>query len=324
MLPCGISKNEGLTPLKMYSNMKARMILSAGLALALFMAGCEQSPWNTDEFGENVTMAEEEVASLKSAESIDSDVDAAKFGGHLMKGGMMMGGAHLLFGRNFPPCVVVSVDSDIFPKTITVDYADGCTGRFGLAKKGKFTIHMTDTILNKDAVYTVTFSDMMIGNRELEKTIIFKNLGENDKGNWVISFEMLSTTTFTKEEETFVIVREFSGTKEWLAGFETPECADDRFLRNGSGTITVNEELKFERTVTDLLIDRACKYPLSGIVEITRGDETMTIDFGTGECDNIALVTKDGESEEIELNACKFRKGFKRHERHMRQNKGWW
>jgi hypothetical protein len=51
----------------------------------------------------------------------------------------------------------------------------------------------------------------------------------------------------------------------------------------------------------------------------------MTINYGAGECDNIALVTKDGgESEEIELNSGKFRKGFQRKHKHMKQNKGWW
>ena len=73
-----------------------------------------------------------------------------------------------------------------------------------------------------------------------------------------------------------------------------------------------------------MLIDRSCKYPLSGIVEITRAGETMTIDYGTGECDNLAQVTKDGVSEEIELNSGKFRKGFQRHNKHMKQNTGWW
>jgi hypothetical protein len=304
--------------------MKTLKIISAVLVLALIAAGCEQSPWNTEDYGDQITLAEEEVASLKSAEATDSDVDAAKFAGHLMKGGMTLGGHHLLFGKNFPPCATVTVDSDEFPKTITVDYTEGCVGRMGLAKKGTLTIEMSDTIINEGAVYVVTFSNVNFGKRTIEKTITYTNEGENDEGNWVISYEMLSTTTFTKEEETFVIVRDFTGSKEWLAGFDTPECADDQFLRNGSGSITVNEELKFERTVTDLFIDRACKYPLSGVIDITRGDESMSIDFGTGECDNIALVTKDGESEEIELNAGKFRKGFKRHERHMKKNKGWW
>jgi len=304
--------------------MKAKLFISAGLAIALLITGCEQSPWNTEDLGDNITLAEEEVAALKSAEAIDSDVDAAKFGGHLMKGGMVLGGSQQLFGRNFPPCATVTVDNDDFPKTITVDYSEGCAGRMGLAKKGTLTIEMSDTILNEGAVYKVTFSNVSFGKRTIEKTITYTNEGQNDDGFWVISYEMLSTTTFTQEEETFAIVRDFSGNKTWLAGFETPECTDDQFLRNGSGTITVNEELKFERTVTDLWIDRACKYPLSGVIEITRGDESMTIDFGTGDCDNIAHVTKDGETEEIELNAGKFREGFKRHERNMKKDKGWW
>ncbi len=304
--------------------MKKNLILSATIAMALFITGCEQSPWNANEFSENVTMAEEEIASLKSAEATDCDIDAARFGGHLMSRGMMLGGTHLFFGRNFPPCAVVTVDNDEFPKTITVDYSEGCIGRMGLAKKGLLTIYMSDTILNEGAEYTYTFENLTVGNREIEKTATLTNLGENDEGNWEISYEMLSTTTFTRDEVTYVIVREMSGIQEWLAGFETPETADDQFIRNGEGTVTVNDELKFERTVTDLLIDRSCKYPLSGVIEITRDGETMTIDFGTGECDNIALVTKDGESEEIELNAGKFRQGFERHKKHMRQLKGWW
>ena len=101
--------------------MKTLKIISAALVLALIVAGCEQSPWNSDELGDQLTMAEEEIASLKSAEATDSDVDAVKFAGHLMKGGMTLGGHHLLFGRNFPPCATVTVDSDEFPKTITVD-----------------------------------------------------------------------------------------------------------------------------------------------------------------------------------------------------------
>ena len=141
----------------------------------------------------------------------------------------------------------------------------------------------------------------------------------------MISFESLSTTSFEKKEEVYTIVREFSGQREWLEGFDTPEAIDDIFLFTSNGSITVNENLKYEKTTVEpLLIDRTCKWPLSGILEITRGGETMTIDFGTGECDNIALVTKDGETEEIELNSGKFKDGFNRKEKNMNQNKGWW
>ena len=51
----------------------------------------------------------------------------------------------------------------------------------------------------------------------------------------------------------------------------------------------------------------------------------MTIDFGDGlTCDNIAVVTKDGVSEEIELRTGKFRARFERHHRNMHRVNGWW
>jgi hypothetical protein len=240
---------------------------------------------------------------------------------------MMVYGSHLFFGNNFPPCAIVTVEGDDFPKTITIDYSEGCTGRMGLEKKGIVTIYMSDTIIHEGAYYTVTFENLTMGQREISKTATFTNEGLNDAGYWVISFESLSTTTFEKQGENFTIVRKYSGEREWMAGFDTPGVSDDIFLLTRNGSITVNDDLKFSKTTVDpLWIDRTCKWPLSGIVEITRGDEIMTIDYGygTGECDNIALVTKDGVSEEIELNSGQFRKGFQRHNKHMKQNKGWW
>ncbi|MEA3460925.1 MAG: hypothetical protein U9R49_03530 [Bacteroidota bacterium] len=305
--------------------MKKTWIIAAGIVAALFIAGCEQSGTNLDEFEDSVTMAEEEVADLKAAEATSSDVCSATFGAPKLMGGMMLGDLHMFFGRGFPSCATVTVIGDDFPKTITIDYSEGCTGRMGLEKKGIVTIYMSDTIINEGAYYTVTIENMTMGHREISKTATFTNDGLNESGNWVISFESLSTTSFEKDGELYSIVREFTGSREWMEGFDTPEVTDDIFLLTRNGSITVNDELKFEKiTIEPLLIDRSCRYPLSGIVEITRAGETMTIDYGTGECDNIAHVTKDDVTEEIELNSGKFRKEFKRNDRNMKQNKGWW
>ena len=96
-------------------------------------------------------------------------------------------------------------------------------------------------------------------------------------------------------------------------------------VKTGGGTISVNGVVKFEREIIEpLLIDRACRFILSGVIEITRNDESMIIDFGDGECDNIAVVTKDGESEEIELISGRFRREFKRGDHNMNRKQGWW
>ncbi|MCK4751364.1 MAG: hypothetical protein KAT15_30105, partial [Bacteroidales bacterium] len=247
------------------------------------------------------------------------------FGAHMFSGGMMVGGPHLFFGRNFPNCASVTVEGDDFPKKIIIDYGEGCVGIAGLEKRGTITIEMTDTITNAGATYTITFEDVTIGNRQVEKSATISNEGMDADGNWIISMHTVTSSTVSNEGETLIVTRDFSEVKTWLTGFDTPESKDDIFLKSGGGSITVDEELRFERQITDpLLIDRTCMFPLSGIIEITRGGEFMIIDFGAGECDNIAVVTKDGQDEEIELVSGRFRKGFKREHKHMKQNKGWW
>ena len=127
------------------------------------------------------------------------------------------------------------------------------------------------------------------------------------------------------DETTVVMLRKFSEKKVWLNGFGTADIEDDVFRKSGEGSLLVNEEYKFKRKIIEeLLIDRSCMFPKEGIMEISRGEETMTIDYGDGECDNLAVVTKDGESEEIELMSGRFRKGFPRQKRNIKQDKGWW
>jgi len=300
------------------------------IPLGLLIAGCENNSLSEfEDLSDAVTIAEDEVFALKSTEATDCDVSAARFGGHLFSGKMMISGPHLFFGRSFPDCAVVSVEPEVegkeFPKTITIDYGDGCVGRKGLEKRGIITLHMTDTILIPGAVYTLTFEDMTIGKRIVDKTATITNEGQAEDGIWVISSEYVMTSSIESEGNTVVMVRDFSETKIWLSGFETPEIEDDVFLKSGGGSLIVNDELKFKRNIIEeLLIDRSCMFPKEGIIEISRGEETMTIDYGDGECDNLAMVTKDGDSEEIELISGRFRKGFQRHHRNMKQKKGWW
>ncbi len=305
--------------------MKKQAILIAGAILSAMILGCENSVPIFDGTGDEITLAEDEVFILKSAESTDRDINAARFGANMFTGGMVVGGPHQFFGMHFPSCATVTVNGEDFPKEIIIDYGDGCTGRAGLEKRGVITLHMTDTITSPGATYTITFEDVSIGNRHLEKTATITNAGLNSEDQWVITSQWVLTSTRESGGETVVVIREYSETKVWISGFETPEIQDDIFTKSGGGTIMVNDELTYERTITDdLLLNRQCMFPLSGVIEITRKGEAMSIDFGEGECDNIAVVTKDGESEEIELISGRFKKEFHRKEKHMKKHNGWW
>lgn len=299
--------------------MKNLFLFLATIALAGTMFSCQKS---NDEQTTDLTIAEDEVFLLKSTEAVDELVNIASFGAEITPTDVKAGFFRYFPYKDFPDCAEVTVSSDGFPKSILVDFGDDCVTRNGLAITGTISISITDTMKKAGAEMTVIYDGFKIGERGFDLEAHIMNEGQNEDGNWVISNSTLSTITYANGH---TVTRDYAGQKEWIDGFFTHYPFDDKFFRTGGGTITVDDELTFERTITvPLYIDRACRFILSGVIEISRNGETMTIDFGDGECDNLATVTKGDESEVIELNSGRFRDGFQRHIRNFRRLNGWW
>jgi hypothetical protein len=54
--------------------------------------------------------------------------------------------------------------------------------------------------------------------------------------------------------------------------------------------------------VEDLIKRGNCRWIVSGIKEITRDDQTVSLDYGDGACNRAAVVTfEDGSTKEINL-----------------------
>ncbi len=304
--------------------MKKQIFFLAFLTTTVLFTGCDLTIQDQEDSAtDDLTIAEIEVDALKSMESIDEEVTAARFAAHLRgiyDPYFVVPRWH--FGNNFPDCATVTVDRDSFPKTVKIVYGDDCVTRSGVTKSGTVIITLSDSVTTPGSTYTVQYIDLVVGNKMINLTASYTYEGLNGKGNPLVSWESNSTEMVRDSIE---ITRRFSHSKEWLSGFETPGIDDDMFLLTGGGIVNVNDRYEFSRVIIDpLLFDRACRFILSGVIEITRNDESMVIDFGDGECDNIAVVTKDGDSEEIELISGKFREDFKRRDRNMKQNKGWW
>lgn len=292
------------------------------LFLALFVAGifsgCNKSDFATGD----LTIAEDEVFALQADEAADQVISSAAFGGHMANADAKGIEDRFFPFKNFPPCAVVTVTNATFPKEIVIDFDGNCSTWHGNSLTGKIIVTISDRIITEGSVIRVVYENVKIGEKAVSRESVLTNEGMNENGNWVISF---ASTVNVTHANGHVSVRELSGEKEWISGFLTPEITDDKFYKTGSGTIIVDDDVRFSRTITTpLYIDRACRFILSGVVEITRGGETMTINYGDGECDNTAVVTKDGETEEIELGACKFRDESKKHNKNFRNLKGWW
>ncbi len=90
---------------------------------------------------------------------------------------------------------------------------------------------------------------------------------------------------------------------EMIEGGATFKFSDDVWSVTGSGSGVNIDGKSFKMTIiTPLIYKNGCFYPVSGVLTIeTDGEETTTIDYGNGECDNKITVTTGDESVEIEL-----------------------
>lgn len=256
------------------------------LLLTVTLDSCKKEAAQTGLDTESIT---NETVNSFVEKSITSDEDAST-----MRGNGSCNWLELL-----PECAVVTESGDTYPKTITIDYGNGCTNANEITKSGIITIQLSDDMMNEGAIRTVTFQNYYVNNTHIEGTRITTNTGTNDAGQPVFSRNV--NTNITRNGNTFNRTSDEEVT--WLSGFDTVECGDNVFSVTGSGTCTRAEGTTRTRNiVTPLIIDQVCGYITTGVVQITGPQGTGSIDFGDGTCDDLAIVTRpNGDTQEIHL-----------------------
>jgi hypothetical protein len=201
-------------------------------------------------------------------------------------------------------CPAVTVEhpaTGIWPKVITIDYGTGCTGFYNNTRSGKIIINVTGPRPEEGSKRTVTFENYYFNDIKVEGTKMFENLGSNEAGNIVILVSLTGGKLILPDGKT--LEREAEHQREWIAGFTTPARWDDECLVTGSASGRNADGISYLRTITSALHwKRVCVFIVSGVVNIEREDaEPFDLDYGAGECDNKAVVSRGGETKEIQL-----------------------
>jgi len=91
--------------------------------------------------------------------------------------------------------------------------------------------------------------------------------------------------------------------RELIEGVGTPGLGDNVLLITGNRSFTNRNNITFQLEVSqELRREFSCRFIVSGVLDITRGNRSASLDFGDGNCDNIGTLTNDeGESREINL-----------------------
>jgi len=200
-----------------------------------------------------------------------------------------------------PTVTVTHPETGIWPKVVTVDFGEGCAGLYDNSRSGKIIIVVTGPRLEVGSKRTITFENYYFNGIKVEGTKVVENTGYNDSQNLVCSVS-LTGGKLTLPDGRF-IERSFEHQREWIAGLLTRNIWDDECLVTGTASGTTLEGVAYTNTITTALDwKRACFFIVSGVVKIQReGKEDVEINYGTGDCDAKAVVTRGGESKEILL-----------------------
>ncbi|WP_421762890.1 hypothetical protein [Ekhidna sp.] len=192
-------------------------------------------------------------------------------------------------------CADVTHDQE--NKIITIDYGDGCEIRGGRVVKGKIIIEYNDRKLVPGAFRIVTLEDFFIDEVQIEGVRTLTNISESIDDN--PTFNILLEGGKLSFPDGTSATRDADHTKTWI---RANNPLNDEFHVEGEASGSNREDVRYEVEILEKLVfKRACRanrvfIPVSGIKQITFGDNVAVINYGDGDCDNEVTITLNGET----------------------------
>lgn len=206
-----------------------------------------------------------------------------------------------------PECAIVTTVAETETYTKTIDFGTvGCTIPNGNVLKGKIIVSFSKNATTPSRTISYTLEGFYHNDKLIEGS---KTFTQESKGTDLLATDHPVTTHLIDVTVTFpdrkVYTRTGTNVKEMIDGFTTRDVWDDNVYKVTGGNTTTfpNGNIYTSTITTPLQITMSCKipFPVSGIVKITKNDVEATLDYGNGDCDNLATMTTDGVSKEIQL-----------------------
>ena len=276
--------------------MKTKIFLIIG-ALAIFtFASCDKE---SDIDQTSIDLASDDAVSDAIFDDVFSSVDNAD----IMLDDYMKGefSKSTVLSDSCPLVIIDHPEDAIWPKTITIDFGTLCTGLYENTRSGKIITVVSGPRLREGSTKTVTFDNYHINGIKVEGTKVIENLGYNDNQNMVFSATLTGGKLTMPNGKT--IERSVSHERECIAGLLTRNIWDDEYFITGTANGVTIKGVSFTNTITSALHwTRACRFIVSGVVKIEReGLDDVELNYGDGECDAYATLTRGDQSKEILL-----------------------
>jgi len=198
-------------------------------------------------------------------------------------------------------CPAITVDKEASPQVMTLDFGTACTGQDGKVRSGKIIITAASFKANPSE-RTKHFEDFYVDGKKVEGTVSKTITKDRENGLRTAVLEENLSIIFPNDEGT--LSRVASLTRVYQLN-EYGVKTDDVISTWGTSETTRLSGIVASKVVNEenrIVYKVACKQPVSGIATFTNSKgASWTIDYGQGECDQVALLTKGDITKEITL-----------------------
>ena len=199
-----------------------------------------------------------------------------------------------------PDCVTITTVVNSTTKEKTIDFGEGCELPNGNVLSGIIYLSYLKDMDMATKTLSMSLDNFTFNGVTVEGGASVVRTRSNDNGKPQSDAE----SNFSGEWPDGTTAS-FSGnrTREWIEGYGSGYWGDNVFLISGKGTYTGKLGNVFvKETIVPLRKEWSCRFIVSGILQITRNETTVSLDFGDGSCDAKGILTyPNGESEEIFL-----------------------
>ena len=201
--------------------------------------------------------------------------------------------------RCFTVTVVPNIPG-VFPKTVTIDFGNGCTGRDGKFRKGKIISIFTNRMLVPGAKVSTTFDGYYVDSFHIEGTHITENTSTSNMQG--LSIKVIDAKITNTNNGHWVKRNSLKNILQ-VEGNGTPNFPlDDVYKITGSGNGSNSSGHVWAALIVDPLIKKfTCRWIVKGTVRLTRDGRSVILDYGNGACDNLAILYINGVGHVIVL-----------------------
>lgn len=190
--------------------------------------------------------------------------------------------------------------------TKTIDFGAGCQLNNGNFVSGKIIISFVYNPSATTHTINCTFDNFYHNLRKIEGTKTFTRTMSVATPNspshpiWVMNMNLTITLPDGR-----IITRVGTRTSEIIEGYNTPTSwTDNVYSVTGNWTTTFPNTVAQTSTITSPIIVKLACIPTNsalskGVITFVRNSHTATLDYGNGDCDNLAVFTINGVSYNI-------------------------